>query len=381
MRRKIVAGNWKLHGTRDFANRLVGEVAAEQPDGVDVVILPPLPYLGELIDRFRDSRVLFGAQDVSSNEKGAYTGEVSAAMLVDVGAVFGLVGHSERRQYHLESSELVARKFRAALNAGLRPILCVGETLEQREAGATESVLASQLHPVLDHAGAEGFAQAVVAYEPVWAIGTGRTASPDQAQACTPSSVAWWPRAMLESPVSCRSSTAAASSPTTRPSYSRSRMSTADWSAAPRWWPATSWPSRAPRRPDRSSGSKRKRTTTMLMSILNVIYVLVAIAMIALILMQRGAGAAAGSGFGAGASGTVFGSRGASNFLSKSTKWLAVAFFGISLFMAWYASHNARPAASAGLGVMSAATVPAAPAASSEVPAAEKNPPAPTTGN
>jgi len=183
MRRKIVAGNWKLHGTRDFANRLVGEVAVEQPVGVDVVILPPLPYLGELIDRFRDSRVRFGAQDVSSNEKGAYTGEVSAAMLVDVGASFGLVGHSERRQYHLESSELVARKFRAALNAGLRPILCVGETLEQREAGATESVLASQLGPVLDQVGAEGFAQAVVAYEPVWAIGTGRTASPDQAQA------------------------------------------------------------------------------------------------------------------------------------------------------------------------------------------------------
>lgn len=183
MRRKIVAGNWKLHGTRDFANRLVGEVAVEQPVGVDVVILPPLPYLGELIDRFRDCRVRFGAQDVSSNEKGAYTGEVSAAMLVDVGASFGLVGHSERRQYHLESSELVARKFRAALNAGLRPILCVGETLEQREAGATESVLASQLGPVLDQVGAEGFAQAVVAYEPVWAIGTGRTASPDQAQA------------------------------------------------------------------------------------------------------------------------------------------------------------------------------------------------------
>ena len=183
MRRKIVAGNWKLHGTRDFANRLVGEVAVEQPVGVDIVILPPLPYLGELIDRFRDSRVRFGAQDVSSNEKGAYTGEVSAAMLVDVGASFGLVGHSERRQYHLESSELVARKFHAALNAGLRPILCVGETLEQREAGATESVLASQLAPVLDQVGAEGFAQAVVAYEPVWAIGTGQTASPGQAQA------------------------------------------------------------------------------------------------------------------------------------------------------------------------------------------------------
>lgn len=180
MRRKIVAGNWKLHGTRDFANRLVGEVVVEQPVGVDVVILPPLPYLGELIDRFRDSRVRFGAQDVSSNEKGAYTGEVSAAMLVDVGASFGLVGHSERRQYHLESSELVARKFRAALNAGLRPILCVGETLEQREAGATESVLASQLAPVLDQVGAEGFAQAVVAYEPVWAIGTGLTPTLEQ---------------------------------------------------------------------------------------------------------------------------------------------------------------------------------------------------------
>ena len=129
----------------------------------------------------------------------------------------------------------------------------------------------------------------------------------------------------------------------------------------------------------------------MLMTILNVIYVLVAVAMIALILMQRGSGAAAGSGFGAGASGTVFGARGASNFMSKSTKWLAIVFFGISLFMAWYASHNARPASSAGLGVMSSAAVPAAPAAgelpaapvpaSSEVPAAEKNAPAPTTGN
>lgn len=129
----------------------------------------------------------------------------------------------------------------------------------------------------------------------------------------------------------------------------------------------------------------------MLMSILNVIYVLIAIGMIALILMQRGAGAAAGSGFGAGASGTVFGSRGASNFLSKSTKWLAVAFFGISLFMAWYASHNARPASSASLGVMSSEAAPAAPAAgelpaapapaSQEVPAAEKNAPAPTNGN
>ena len=184
MRRKIVAGNWKLHGTRAFATQLVGELAATgAKPGVDLVVLPPMPYLGDLIEDFEGSAIAFGAQDVSSNEKGAYTGEVSAAMLVDVGARYGLVGHSERRQYHAESSELVARKFLAARNAGLTPILCVGETLEQREAGQTEQVIAAQLEPVLALAGVQAFESAVVAYEPVWAIGTGRTASPAQAQA------------------------------------------------------------------------------------------------------------------------------------------------------------------------------------------------------
>lgn len=184
MRRKIVAGNWKLHGTRAFATQLVGELAATgAKPGVELVVLPPMPYLGDLIEDFEGSAIAFGAQDVSSNEKGAYTGEVSAAMLVDVGARYGLVGHSERRQYHAESSELVARKFLAARNAGLTPILCVGETLEQREAGQTEQVIAAQLEPVLALAGVQAFESAVVAYEPVWAIGTGRTASPAQAQA------------------------------------------------------------------------------------------------------------------------------------------------------------------------------------------------------
>ena len=183
MRRKIVAGNWKLHGSRDFATGLVAELVAGLPiSGVEMVVLPPLPYLGGLIEDFERHAIAFGAQDVSSNEKGAYTGEVSAAMLVDVGARYGLVGHSERRQYHAESSELVAAKFRAAKNAGLIPILCVGETLKQREAGQTEAVIAAQLEPVLDLAGVEAFNGAVVAYEPVWAIGTGRTASPAQAQ-------------------------------------------------------------------------------------------------------------------------------------------------------------------------------------------------------
>lgn len=183
MRRRIVAGNWKLHGTRSSASALVGELAAGLPlAGVEMVVLPPLPYLGDLIEDFEGHAIGFGAQDVSCNEKGAYTGEVSATMLVDVGARYGLVGHSERRQHHAESSELIARKFVAALNAGLIPILCVGETLAQREADQTAMIIAAQLAPVLDLAGAGAFERAVVAYEPVWAIGTGRTASPQQAQ-------------------------------------------------------------------------------------------------------------------------------------------------------------------------------------------------------
>ena len=181
--RKLVAGNWKLQGSREFAHALVADIVAAAVAGVELVVLPPMPYLGDLIEDFEGSAIAFGAQDVSSNEKGAYTGEVSAAMLVDVGARYGLVGHSERRQYHAESSELVARKFLAARNAGLTPILCVGETLEQREAGQTEQVIAAQLEPVLALAGVQAFEAAVVAYEPVWAIGTGRTASPAQAQA------------------------------------------------------------------------------------------------------------------------------------------------------------------------------------------------------
>ena len=183
MRRKIVAGNWKLHGTRDFATNLVSEIAKSPVQGVDLVVLPPLPYLGDLIEDFEGTPLAFGAQDVSSNEQGAYTGEVSATMLVDVGAHYGLVGHSERRQYHGESSELVALKFQAAVKAGLQPILCLGEGLDDREAGRVEAVIAAQLQPVLEQVGVEAFANAVIAYEPVWAIGTGRTATAEQAQA------------------------------------------------------------------------------------------------------------------------------------------------------------------------------------------------------
>ncbi len=184
MRRNIVAGNWKLHGSKAFAAELVTAIVAALPvSGADVVVLPPLPYLGELIEGFKSSHLLFGAQDVSANEKGAYTGEVSATMLVDIGARYGLVGHSERRQYHAESDALVARKFLAAKHAGLTPILCVGESLHERECGQTEYRIQTQLAAIFEQIGDQAFAGAVIAYEPVWAIGTGKTATPAQAQA------------------------------------------------------------------------------------------------------------------------------------------------------------------------------------------------------
>ena len=182
MRRRIVAGNWKLQGSRAFAAALVDEIKRDAPATVELIVLPPFPFLGETATQCAGSALAVGAQDVSEHAQGAYTGEVSAAMLADVGARYVLAGHSERRQYHAESSEWVARKFQAAHAAGLSPILCVGETLDDREAGQTEAVIAAQLQPVLDLVGVAAMAEAIVAYEPVWAIGTGRTASPEQAQ-------------------------------------------------------------------------------------------------------------------------------------------------------------------------------------------------------
>jgi triosephosphate isomerase (TIM) len=183
MRSKLVAGNWKMNGDRVTGEALVAAIAgARWPSSVDVAVFPPFPYLAALAERYRARGIHIGAQDVSAHASGAYTGEVSAQMLLDVGCRYCLVGHSERRQYHGESSAQVAAKFDAARAAGLVPILCVGETLEQREAGQTEAVIREQLGAVLDGGGAAAFASAVVAYEPVWAIGTGLTASPDQAQ-------------------------------------------------------------------------------------------------------------------------------------------------------------------------------------------------------
>lgn len=183
MRTKLVAGNWKMHGSRKMADDLVRELVENRPDGPDLVVFPPDVFLQELTHKYRDRGLRFGAQDLSEHSaSGAFTGEVSGSMLRDVGATWVLVGHSERRQYQHESDAVVAGKVEAALGAGLTPILCVGETREEHEAGQAEAVIGRQLEAVVAHVGIEPFRQAVIAYEPVWAIGTGLTATPDKVQ-------------------------------------------------------------------------------------------------------------------------------------------------------------------------------------------------------
>jgi triosephosphate isomerase len=183
MRRKLVAGNWKMHGSRaDNAALIEAILAAPKLESVECVVCPPYVYLSEIARLLRGTAVKLGAQNVSAETHGAYTGEVSAAMLKDVGCQFVIVGHSERRTLSHESDEQVARKFAAAQSKGLVPILCVGEQLAEREAGRCFDVVGRQLEAVVALTGVSSFVHAVVAYEPVWAIGTGRTASPAQAQ-------------------------------------------------------------------------------------------------------------------------------------------------------------------------------------------------------
>ncbi len=179
----LVAGNWKANGSlaqvKTFAEQMrsVGEI-----DGVTVAVCPPAVYLSPFVEALAGTGVALGAQNVCDQDAGAYTGEISGDMLVEVGCRYAIVGHSERRHLYGESDSLIAARFAAARRHGLIPVLCVGESLAQREAGRTESVVENQVQAVLSHVGAAGFEGAVVAYEPVWAIGTGRTASPEQAQ-------------------------------------------------------------------------------------------------------------------------------------------------------------------------------------------------------
>ncbi len=185
-RKKLVAGNWKMHGSQQFTTDLIAAIknGSKEFSEVDLLICPPYPYLGLAAQACAGSTIAVGAQNVSEQgAQGAFTGEVLAAMLLDVGCQFVLVGHSERRAIYGETDAIVAAKTLAALAQGLTPVLCVGETLQQREAAQTEEVIARQLDAVADALSLEALAKTVIAYEPVWAIGTGKTASPEQAQA------------------------------------------------------------------------------------------------------------------------------------------------------------------------------------------------------
>ncbi|HET8608152.1 MAG TPA: triose-phosphate isomerase [Burkholderiales bacterium] len=189
MRKKLVAGNWKMNGDRAGNRALLdGVVSAlggvsRGDGGARCAVCVPFPYLFQAQELLQGTPVTWGAQDVCQFDNGAYTGEVSARMLVDAGCTYVIVGHSERRGVFGETDDVVARKLTAALDAGLTPILCVGETLAERDAELTHTVVARQLDAALAVVGMDGISRSVIAYEPVWAIGTGRTARPEQAQA------------------------------------------------------------------------------------------------------------------------------------------------------------------------------------------------------
>jgi triosephosphate isomerase len=187
MKQKLIAGNWKMNGSLAANDALVkgiqaGLQAALAGKKAQVAVCVPAAYLSQVQQLTRDSGIDLGSQDVSAHEQGAYTGELSAAMLKDFAARYAIVGHSERRQYHGETDEVVATKAQRALAAGITPIVCVGETLAEREGGKTEEVVKRQLAAVI-HTNGHCISEIVVAYEPVWAIGTGKTATPEQAQA------------------------------------------------------------------------------------------------------------------------------------------------------------------------------------------------------
>ena len=183
MRTSLIAGNWKMNGSLQSVIDLVEGIKAGDAGGAQLAVCPPAIYLMKVGGMLADSSIALGAQNVCDRESGAFTGEVSAAMLVESGCRYAIVGHSERRALYGESDQLVAARYAMAIQGGLTPILCVGETLDERESGVTEEVVARQIDAVLDASGISSLAQAVIAYEPVWAIGTGQVATPEQAQA------------------------------------------------------------------------------------------------------------------------------------------------------------------------------------------------------
>jgi len=184
MRKILLAGNWKMNGSKAMVDNLLTTLLASvgREDKVDLAVFPPFPYLQRAQKILQGSAIAWGGQTLNPAQPGAHTGEVCASMLLDFGCRYALVGHSERRSLYGESDADVALRFEAAQRSGLEPILCVGETLEQRQLGETERTVGRQLAAVIDRCGIDSFASATIAYEPVWAIGTGKTATPDQAQ-------------------------------------------------------------------------------------------------------------------------------------------------------------------------------------------------------
>lgn len=184
MRQPIIAGNWKMNGSRESIKTLLDGIkaGAGEVKSAQVVVCAPYIYLPDVAEQLKGSSIAWGGQNLSAEEKGAFTGEISASMLLDFACSYVIVGHSERRSLYAEDDALVAAKFGVARKAGLKPILCIGETLQEREKGITEEVCARQLDAVIDAEGIEALAEGVIAYEPVWAIGTGKTATPEQAQ-------------------------------------------------------------------------------------------------------------------------------------------------------------------------------------------------------
>ena len=183
MRKTIVAGNWKMNASKETVNSLIeGILSGMNEVSSEVIVCAPFPYLSQVESLINNSKLMLGAQNLNVNPAGAFTGEVSADMIKDFGAQHVIVGHSERRSLYGETNAIVAEKTKAAIGAGLTPLLCVGESLEDRESGKTEAIVEEQINAVIDLIGIEAFDQAIIAYEPVWAIGTGLTASPEQAQ-------------------------------------------------------------------------------------------------------------------------------------------------------------------------------------------------------
>ncbi|QUX94664.1 triose-phosphate isomerase [Marinomonas sp. CT5] len=182
IRQKIVAGNWKMNGSKESIQTLISGLLDMDGSNSEVVIAPSFPYLSQVHDLIDGSNLVMAAQNASQEEKGAFTGEVSVSMLADFGVKYILLGHSERRSLYGETDEVVASKVKTVLGFGLIPMLCIGETLEERESGKTLEVCERQIQAVIDVVGVESFAKMTIAYEPVWAIGTGLSASADQAQ-------------------------------------------------------------------------------------------------------------------------------------------------------------------------------------------------------